>query len=222
MHSWIRAPRIGRVRRHRDGPRVQAPEERRDVVQPRGDEEDDAISGFGMLTKTTRDLDRARAQLTEGQSLLFVPVATEEPEDDVVALSRGAIIEQVDQRADPLSACVVLEWFVGAQACDSSDGTAGRALGGRIQPASRYQRYVSLTPCCSGTDSRQPSSSLARPASQTHQRGRASLVLLLLARVCHPVTALTTSPAAPAIASAGSGSCSSSSRRAEAARAISS
>src|SRR5215207_5378646 len=177
MYARIGAAWVGRVCRHRDRTRVQAPEERGHVVETRWDEQDDAISGLGVFAQSAGNIEGATAQLAEGEPSLFVSVSTEKPEDDVVRLASRAVLEQVDQSRDSFLACVVVQWFVGAHACGSWDGSADRDVRACIQPARRYQRYVSRTPCCRVTDARQPSSPLTRAGSQIHQRGRASLVL---------------------------------------------
>ena len=44
MHARIGAPRVGRVRRYRDDPRVETTEERRDVLESGRHEQHDAIT----------------------------------------------------------------------------------------------------------------------------------------------------------------------------------
>jgi hypothetical protein len=62
-----------------------------------------------MLAEGGRDGTRARAQLLERERSILDAVTAEEAEDDVVRVSRRAIIQQFDERGDSGVARVVLQ-----------------------------------------------------------------------------------------------------------------
>ena len=178
MNAGVGTPRIGWVGRDRHRTGAQAAEERSDVLEAGRHEQHDAIARIGVRTQAGRDAEGALPQLAESEPPVLHAVAAHEPEHHVVPLPLGTVCQKLDQGSDALGARVVVQWFVRAHTCDSSGGTeAVRGLRACIQPAWRYQRYVSWTPSCSVRVGSQPSSPLMRLESQVHQRGRASRVL---------------------------------------------
>ena len=140
-HSRVGAARIGRIRRHRDRARVQAAEERRHVVESRRDEKQHAVARDDVLGQPHRDRLRPLGKAVVRECGLFTTVAAEKAERRAAGVSRGAVLQQLDERSNARGACIVPQEFLSSHPLRSSAGPVDAArLRAASQPSARYQR----------------------------------------------------------------------------------
>ena len=139
-HSWVGPTGVRGIGRHRNHPGVLAREERRDVIEPRRQQQHDAIARRCRVRDVPRHAGGAMPKLSVAEGALLLPGRGQEPVGSVRSVTLGPKLQHVHQGTAACLLRVVLQQGIQGRSSGISATTAAAAAFRRSHPASRYQR----------------------------------------------------------------------------------